>query len=88
MYDNGGMDHDFNWRDRIVATPGVVGGKPAIKGTRLSVEFILGLFAQGWTQEQVLDEYEHLTTPDLRAVFAYAAEMLEDEAFVPIRASS
>jgi uncharacterized protein (DUF433 family) len=82
------MSDKINWRDRITATPGVVGGKPAVKGTRLSVEFLLGLFAQGWTTEQVLDEYENLTADDLRAVFGYAAEMVEEEQFVPLPATS
>lgn len=60
----------------IVCDPEVLGGKPTVRGTRLSVEFLLGLFADGWTHEQVLDNYPALTPETLRAVFAYAAEVL------------
>jgi uncharacterized protein (DUF433 family) len=69
----------MNWRDYIVSTPGVLGGKPRVDGTRLGVAFLLGLFAQGWTQEQVLESYPHLTVEALRAVFAFAAETSEAE---------
>lgn len=69
----------MNWRDYIVSDPGVIGGKPRVKGTRLGVTFLLGLFAQGWTQEQVLESYPHLTPDALRAVFAFAAETAEEE---------
>ena len=52
-------------------------------GTRLSVEFLLGLFTDGWTHEQVLDNYPSLTLEALRAVFAYAAEVLAKQPPVP-----
>lgn len=68
----------MNWHDRIEATPGVIGGKPRVKGTRLGVVFLLELFGAGWTAEQVLDNYPHLTAEDLQAVFAFAAEMSAD----------
>jgi uncharacterized protein (DUF433 family) len=58
-------------------------GKPVVKGTRLSVDFILGLFAEGWTETQVLNSYPSMTSESLRAVFAYAAEALGDEALRP-----
>jgi uncharacterized protein (DUF433 family) len=43
------------WADPISADPAVLGGKPVVRGTRLAVDFILGLFASGWTHEQVLE---------------------------------
>lgn len=52
-----------------------------VKGTRLSVDFLLGLFAAGWTAEQVLESYLTLTPESLRAVFAFARECLRDMAF-------
>ena len=52
----------MKWEERIVASPDVLVGKPVVKGTRLSVEFIVGLLADGWTQEQLLDNYPNLTT--------------------------
>lgn len=68
----------------ITADPEVLGGKPVVRGTRLSVDFILGLFAQGWTQEQVLENYPALTAEALRAAFSYAAEVLNEETVVPL----
>ncbi len=49
-------------------------GKPVVKGTRLSVEFLLGLFAAGWTEEQFLENYPNLTPEALRAVCQFAAQ--------------
>ena len=66
--------------DFIVSDPHVLRGKPVVRGTRLSVDFLLGLFASGWTQQQVLENYPQLTSDALRAVFAYAAEALSEKA--------
>ena len=57
----------MKWEERIVASPDVLVGKPVIRGTRLSVEFIVELLADGWTQEQILDNYPNLTVEDIRA---------------------
>ena len=65
--------------ERIVIDPDVLVGKPVIHGTRLSVEFVLGLLAQGWSEEQVLANYPGLTSEDIRACLAYATSMLESE---------
>ena len=73
------------WTDFIASDPKVLAGKPVVRGTRLAVNFILGLFAAGWTQQQVLDNYPALTPESLRAVFAYAAEVLGDETMIPVR---
>jgi uncharacterized protein (DUF433 family) len=70
----------MDWREYIHSDPEVLLGKPVVKGTRLSVEFILGLFAAGWTEEQVLDNYPTLTPQSLRAVFAFARECMREEA--------
>jgi len=56
-----------------------------VRDTRPAVEFILSLFAAGWTPEQVLENYPSLTPETLRAVFAYAAEVLDEELKLPIR---
>ena len=68
----------MDWREYIHSDPKVAVGKPVVKGTRLPVEFILELFAAGWTQEQVLDNYPTLTPEGLRAVFAFAAESMRE----------
>ena len=63
----------------IVANPQILGGKPCVKGTRLSVEFLLELAASGATQEQVLSQYPQLTADGLAAAFQYAADVLKGE---------
>lgn len=68
----------MDWRDRIVSDKNILLGKPVIKGTRLSVEFMMGLFAGGWTEQQVLENYPGIAKEDLQAVFAYAQECFED----------
>lgn len=69
----------MNWKDYIHSDPKILVGKPVVKGTRLSVVFILGLFSSGWTEQQVLENYPQLTKESLRAVFAYVQECMEDE---------
>jgi uncharacterized protein (DUF433 family) len=69
----------MDWRNRIVVDPKVLVGKPVVKGTRISVEFVVDLLARGWTMEQVLEEYDHLTKKDILACLAYAGEMLRNE---------
>ena len=58
----------MNWQDRIVSDKAVLLGKPTIKDTRISVEFILERFANGWTETQILENYPRLTREDLQAV--------------------
>jgi|GEM_PF-197503 len=68
----------INWREHIISDKEILAGKPIIKGTRLSVEFLLGRLASGWTAQQILDNYERLTKEDLQAMFAYVQECLRD----------
>lgn len=72
-----------SWRQYIHADPSILAGEPVVKGTRLAVDFILGLFAAGWTEQQVLDSYPTLTHEALQAVFAFAAESLREERLYP-----
>src|SRR5262249_42469453 len=74
----------MDWRDRITVDPQVLVGKPIVRGTRLSVEFIIGLFAQGWIEAQVLENYPRLTHDDIVACFAYASERLAAERVYPL----
>ncbi len=69
----------MNWRERITVDPKVLVGKPIIKGTRISVEFVVDLLGRGWTFEQILREYDHLTREDLQACLAYASDVLRSE---------
>lgn len=57
----------MNWKTYIHSNPKILLGKPVIKGTRLSVEFILGLFSEGWTQQQVLESYPTLNAEAIQA---------------------
>ena len=69
----------MKWQRRITVDPDVLAGKPIIKGTRVSVEFVIGLLARGWTAQQILREYDHLKPEDVRACLAYASEVLKAE---------
>jgi uncharacterized protein (DUF433 family) len=69
----------MNWQQRITVDPNVLVGKPIVKGTRISVEFVIDLLARGWATEQILKEYDHLTPEDIQACLAYASEMLKTE---------
>ncbi len=75
----------MEWRGHIHSDPKVLSGKPVVKGTRLSVEFLLELFAAGWTEEQVFEGYPNLTKESLRAVFAFAAESAREERAFELR---
>jgi len=70
----------MDWRAYIHSDAEVLLGKPVIRGTRLAVDFLLGLLAAGWTEQQVLTSYPGLTPESLQAVFAFAAECVKDEA--------
>jgi uncharacterized protein (DUF433 family) len=72
----------MEWRDRITSDPAVLVGKPVIKGTRISVELILGWLANGWTYEQLLEAYPHITHEDILASLAFSEEMLRDEHYI------
>jgi uncharacterized protein (DUF433 family) len=69
----------MNWQERIMVDPNVLVGKPIIKGTRIAVEFVIDLLARGWTTDQILKEYDHLTPDDIQACLAYAGEVLKTE---------
>lgn len=68
----------MNWQDYIVSDKDVLLGKPCIKGTRISVEHIVGLFAQGWSETQILENYPRLTKESLQAVFSYIQDCFQD----------
>lgn len=70
--------------DRIEIDTKVMVGKPVIKGTRLTVQFILGLLAQGITIDEILDEYNKLTKEDILACLSFARDALEDTTFAPL----
>ena len=69
----------MDWRSRIVAHPDVLVGKPVIKDTRISVELVIDLLAAGYTIDQIIEQYDHLTREDIQACLAYAKELVQTE---------
>lgn len=79
----------MNWQQYIVSDKEILPGKPTIKDTRLSVEHIVSLFAQGWTEQAILDNFPRLTKESLQAVFSYLQECMQDGLlFAPIKKSA
>lgn len=70
--------------ERISVNSKVMTGKPVIKGTRLTVEFILNLMAHGATYREITDEYEGLKTEDIQACILFASKALENTVFMPL----
>jgi len=78
----------MDWRERITSDKDVLLGKPVIKGTRISVELVLELLADGWSERQVLESYPHITGDDLKAVFAYLRDGVRHDLYLPMRRSA
>jgi uncharacterized protein (DUF433 family) len=74
--------------ERINIDPNVMVGKPVIRGTRLTVEYILGLLAHGVTMDEILKEYLGLEKDDIYARLLFASKTLEDASFVPLKAAT
>ena len=74
----------MNWQERIIIDPEILVGKPVVKGSRLAVEFIIDLLAQGWSVDEILRNYPGLTLDDIRACLSYASEILRAEKMYPL----
>ena len=74
----------MDWRERIVIDPDILVGKPVVAGTRLAVEFIIDLLAQGWSESEILRNYPGLTQSDIQACLAYASAALRAEKVYPV----
>lgn len=70
--------------NNIIIDPKIMVGKPIIKGTRITVQQILGLLAQGITIQEILQEYPHITKEDIFACLSFAQQALDNSAFTPI----
>ena len=68
--------------NRITANAGILGGKPIIRGTRLSVEFILDLLASDVSETEILEDYPHISRDDIHACLKYAARSSKNEMYV------
>ncbi|MDZ4848967.1 MAG: DUF433 domain-containing protein [Pirellulaceae bacterium] len=73
-----------NLIERITSNPSVLGGKPVIRGTRLSVEFILNLLASGVTNREIHSEYGDLRDEDIQACLLFASKFLANASFMPL----
>jgi uncharacterized protein (DUF433 family) len=69
---------------KIVVNPRILGGKPIIEGTRISVEFILDLLASDVSEEEILKDYPHLTKDDIHACLRYAARSYRNEVYLEL----
>lgn len=74
----------MNWQERIVIDPNILVGKPTIRGTRLAVEFVIDLLAEGWPESEVLRNYPGITSEDIQACLHYASAMLKAERVYPL----
>ncbi len=74
--------------ERITLNPDVMVGKPVIRGTRLTVQYIIGLLAHGATVDEILDEYEGLTREDITACLLFATKALENTTYMPLTAEA
>jgi uncharacterized protein (DUF433 family) len=74
--------------ERISINPRVMVGKPVIRGTRLTVEYILELLAHGIAMEEILEEYPGLVRDDIYACLLFASKTLQDASFIPIEAEA
>ena len=72
------------WENRIEVNQKVLVGKPVIKGTRIAVEFIIELLAEGWSLGDILKNYPGITEEDIRACLAYASARLHEEKIYPL----
>jgi uncharacterized protein (DUF433 family) len=70
-------------QDRIVLDPAILAGKPVIRGSRMSVEFVIGLLADGWSEAEIVENYPGIGHDDILACLAYARDMLKDERVFP-----
>ena len=69
----------MKYKDRITTDPEIFGGKPIIRGTRISVEFVLELYASGASKDEILHNYPHLSEENIHAALSYATRLLKNE---------
>lgn len=74
----------MDWRKYIHSDKNVLAGKPVIKGTRISVVFVLDLLGAGWSEQQILENYPSLTEEHLKAVYLYSSEALKEDRYLEL----
>lgn len=75
-----------DWRERIEINPDVMTGKPIIRGTRLTVDLVIELLAEGWTVDQIIAEYPGVSSEDVAGCLAYASAVIKEEKVFPAHA--
>lgn len=78
----------MDWRERITSDPAIPVGKTVVKGTRISVELVLGWLANGWIFDMIIEAYSHITREDILAALAFAAEMMQEERHIAMHKAS
>ena len=71
----------MDWREHIHSDPDIMGGKPVIRGTRITVEIVLEWLAAGWTEAELFENYPRLTSEGLKAVFAFSREIVSEQLY-------
>lgn len=74
----------MGWKNRITIDQEILSGKPVVSGTRLAVEFIIDLFALGWSEAEILRNYPGITRGDIQACLSYASALLNGEKVYPL----
>jgi uncharacterized protein (DUF433 family) len=74
----------MTWRDHIETDPKVMGGKPVIRGTRIPIEILLEWLAAGWSEAELFENYPRLTPEALKAVFAFAREIVAEQLYTVV----
>ncbi len=72
-------NNNMNWQDYIYTDAEILGGKPIIRGTRLSIEFLLGRMADGWTEQMILENYPWLTKESLQAIHLFVYDIFKND---------
>ena len=78
----------MDWRDRIQMAPAVMGGKPVIRGTRITVELLVRKLGEGASEDDLLEAYPHLAREDIRAALLYAASSVAHEEIIALPEST
>lgn len=74
----------MDWKERITVDPDILVGKPIIKGTRIAVEFLMERLADGWSIDEILESYPHLTRDDVLAAIAFVTEIFKEEDYIAV----
>jgi uncharacterized protein (DUF433 family) len=74
----------MNWKERIIVDPNILVGKPVIKGTRIAVELLMDRLSDGWTMEDILAAYPHISRDDVLAAISFVTEIFKEEDYIAI----